>query len=104
MGGFNIGIGVGLRYPAPQSGKMSVEPPEPDITDALLMEDGSLFLMEDGSYFMLEDSPALQTFSMASTNTSTTITKTRKKRSTTSKNTTTAKKVDKNYRHFTNNK
>lgn len=30
------------------------QPPEPDITDALLMEDGSLFLMEDGSYFRLE--------------------------------------------------
>lgn len=29
-------------------------PPEPDITDALLMEDGSLFLMEDGDYFKLE--------------------------------------------------
>lgn len=28
--------------------------PEPDITDALLMEDGSLFLMEDGTYFKLE--------------------------------------------------
>lgn len=54
MGGFNIGIGVGLRYPAPQSGKMSVEPPEPDITDALLMEDGTPFLMEDGTYFQLE--------------------------------------------------
>lgn len=24
------------------------------ITDALIMEDGSLFLMEDGSYFRLE--------------------------------------------------
>lgn len=30
-------------------------PPQPDITDALLMEDGSLFLMEDGTYFMLEN-------------------------------------------------
>lgn len=29
-------------------------PPEPDIADALLMEDGGLFLMEDGSYFKLE--------------------------------------------------
>ena len=28
--------------------------PEPDITDGLLLEDGSLFLMEDGSYFQLE--------------------------------------------------
>ena len=100
MGGFNIGIGVGLRYPAPKSGKISVEPPEPDITDALLMEDGSLFLMEDGSYFMLEDNPALQTFSMASTNTSTTTIKTRKIRSTTSKKATTTKKVDKSYWNF----
>lgn len=32
------------------------KPPEQDITDALLMEDGSLFLMEDGSFFMLEKS------------------------------------------------
>lgn len=54
MGGFSIGFGVGLKYPAPSKGKMSVEPPEPDITDALLMEDGSLFLMEDGTYFRLE--------------------------------------------------
>lgn len=34
--------------------KAGERPPEPDITDALLMEDGSLFLMEDGSYFQLE--------------------------------------------------
>ena len=26
----------------------------PQISDALLMEDGSLFLMEDGTYFRLE--------------------------------------------------
>lgn len=33
-----------------------VTPPVPEeITDALLMEDGSLFLMEDGSYFRLEN-------------------------------------------------
>lgn len=30
------------------------QPPEQNITDALLMEDGCLFLMEDGSYFRLE--------------------------------------------------
>lgn len=54
MGGFSIGFGVGLKYPAPSKGKMSVEPPEPDITDALLMEDGTPFLMEDGTYFQLE--------------------------------------------------
>lgn len=35
--------------------------PEPDITDALVMEDGSLFLMEDGSYFKLEGN---QTYSL----------------------------------------
>lgn len=29
--------------------------PEENITDALIMEDGSLFLMEDGSYFKLEN-------------------------------------------------
>lgn len=100
MGGFSIGFGVGLKYPAPSKGKMSVEPPEPDITDALLMEDGSLFLMEDGSYFRLEESGVLQTFSMILNNTSTTTTKTRKTRSTTSKNATTTKKVDKSYWNF----
>ena len=30
--------------------------PEGNITDALLMEDGSLFLMENGSFFSLEKS------------------------------------------------
>lgn len=34
--------------------KSKPSPPEENITDALLMEDGSLFLMEDGTYFMLE--------------------------------------------------
>lgn len=29
-------------------------PPEENITDALLMEDGTPFLMEDGTYFQLE--------------------------------------------------
>lgn len=104
MGGFNIGIGVGLRYPAPKLGNANVNPPEPDITDALLMEDGSLFLMEDGSYFILEDSAVLQTFSVNQVNDTNTTAKTRKTRSTTSKNTATSKKVDKNYWHFTNNK
>ena len=33
----------------------SVAPPDPDITDALIMEDGFLFLMEDGDYFQLEN-------------------------------------------------
>jgi hypothetical protein len=32
----------------------SPAPPEENITDALLMEDGTLFLMEDGTYFQLE--------------------------------------------------
>lgn len=32
----------------------SPEPPEENITDALLMEDGTPFLMEDGTYFQLE--------------------------------------------------
>ena len=36
------------------SGPGSVAPPYPDITDALIMEDGFLFLMEDGDYFQLE--------------------------------------------------
>lgn len=53
MGGFSLGLGVGLRYPAPNR-KIKGSEPEPDITDALLMEDGSLFLMEDGYYFQLE--------------------------------------------------
>lgn len=37
------------------SGRDSVAPPDPDITDALIMEDGFLFLMEDGDYFQLEN-------------------------------------------------
>jgi hypothetical protein len=37
------------------SGSGSVAPPDPDITDALIMEDGFLFLMEDGDYFQLEN-------------------------------------------------
>lgn len=32
----------------------SPSPPEENITDALLMEDGTPFLMEDGTYFQLE--------------------------------------------------
>lgn len=32
----------------------SPAPPEENITDALLMEDETLFLMEDGTYFQLE--------------------------------------------------
>lgn len=56
MGGFRIGIGVGLRYPTPIGEiKGSVPSPEDDIKDALLMEDGTLFLMEDGNYFKLEN-------------------------------------------------
>lgn len=35
--------------------KSNPSPPEENITDALLMEDGSLFLMEDGTYFKLEN-------------------------------------------------
>lgn len=35
-------------------------PPEQEITDALLMEDGSLFLMDDGTYFMLENETQAQ--------------------------------------------
>lgn len=37
------------------SGPGSVVPPDSDITDALIMEDGFLFLMEDGDYFKLEN-------------------------------------------------
>lgn len=37
------------------SGPGSVAPPDPDITDALIMEDGFLFLMENGDYFQLEN-------------------------------------------------
>lgn len=33
----------------------SPAPPEENITDALLMEDGTLFLMEDDTYFQLEE-------------------------------------------------
>lgn len=35
--------------------KSNPSPPEENIADALLMEDGSLFLMEDGTYFKLEN-------------------------------------------------
>lgn len=35
--------------------KSNPSPPEENITDALLMEDGSMFLMEDGTYFKLEN-------------------------------------------------
>lgn len=35
--------------------KSNPSPPEENITDALLMEDGILFLMEDGTYFKLEN-------------------------------------------------
>lgn len=35
--------------------KSNPSPPEENITDALLMEDGSLFLIEDGTYFKLEN-------------------------------------------------
>lgn len=35
--------------------KSNPSPPEENITDALLMEDESLFLMEDGTYFKLEN-------------------------------------------------
>lgn len=35
--------------------KSNPSPPEENITDALLMEDGSLFLMEDETYFKLEN-------------------------------------------------
>lgn len=38
------------------SGSGGIIPPDPDITDALIMEDGFLFLMEDGDYFRLENS------------------------------------------------
>lgn len=56
MIGLNIGLGMGLGYNKPLTGgKVVVSPPEPDITDALLMEDGVLFMMEDGSYFRLEE-------------------------------------------------
>lgn len=58
MAGYNIGIGVGLRYPSVPSFKGGGLPPDPDITDALILEDGELFLMEDGSYFMLDTQEA----------------------------------------------
>lgn len=34
--------------------KTGEQPPEVNIDDALLLENGGLFLMEDGSYFRLE--------------------------------------------------
>lgn len=56
MSGLKIGIGVGLSYPTPIGKIKGVvpQPPEEDIKDALLMEDGTLFLMENEDYFKLE--------------------------------------------------
>ena len=60
MAGFSIGIGVGIRYDTPSRKKISGEiPPEIEITDALLSEDGLVFLSEDGRYFRLESGTPL---------------------------------------------
>lgn len=57
MSGTRISIGVGLKYNRPtvfgKGGGYTPEP-EPDITDALLLEGGSPLLLEDGNYFRLE--------------------------------------------------
>lgn len=37
-----------------QNVRSSTPPPPEEITDALIMEDGTLFLMENGNYFKLE--------------------------------------------------
>lgn len=57
MSGIRIGIGVGLKYNRPTVfgiGGGSTPEPEPDITDAILLENGLPMLLEDGSYFRLE--------------------------------------------------
>lgn len=55
MSGTRISIGVGLKYNRPTVfGKGGGSTPEPDITDALLLEGGSPLLLEDGNYFRLE--------------------------------------------------
>lgn len=64
MSGTRISIGVGLKYNRPTVfGKGGGITPEPDITDALLLEGGSPLLLEDGNYFCLE-SESLQRISI----------------------------------------
>lgn len=64
MSGTRISIGVGLKYNRPTVfGKGGGITPEPDITNALLLEGGSPLLLEDGNYFRLE-SAAVQKISI----------------------------------------
>lgn len=49
-----IGSVINTNVIGDLQGGRSPAPPEENITDALLMEDGTLFLMEDGTYFQLE--------------------------------------------------
>lgn len=64
MSGTRISIGVGLKYNRPTVfGKGGGITPEPDITDAILLEGGSPLLLEDGNYFRLE-SVAVQKISI----------------------------------------
>lgn len=56
LSGINLaGIDLsGIRFGYITNGGGSEPEPEPDITDALLLEGGSPLLLEDGNYFRLE--------------------------------------------------
>lgn len=56
MGGFRIGIGVGLKYSTPIKREIDIgEPPPPsEIKDAILSEKGKVLLLESGSYLKQE--------------------------------------------------
>lgn len=53
MAGYNIGIGIGIRYDTDIEKKFIGETVQ-NILDALLLEDGRPLLLEDGRYMQLE--------------------------------------------------
>ena len=57
---FEVGLKIAIQTPNLKGGKISITPPpEIEITDALLSEDGLVFLTEDGRYFRLESGTPL---------------------------------------------
>lgn len=65
MSGIGIKIGIGFNNSTPIKIN-NVNPPEEDISDAILLEgNNGALLMEDGSYFKLETS-VIQTFASSS--------------------------------------
>lgn len=100
MGGFSLGLGVGLRYPAPNRKIKVSEPiPEPEPTSVLLSETNKAILTENNDYVKLEEStPSVQTLSLNSISETEGKTKARKTKTTTTKKTT--KKNDKSYWNF----